>query len=60
MALKPNGGLDTGAVESLGFPSPVQNSLVLYVEGSVNAALGYSSFESEAILGGGTSAGASS
>jgi hypothetical protein len=41
-ALKPNGGADTGAVESLGFPSPTTNSVVIYVEGSVDSALTYS------------------
>ena len=42
-ALKPNGGADGGAVKSLGFPSPVNNSFVLYIEGSVDSALTYSS-----------------
>jgi len=40
VALRPNGGLDTGAVESLGFPSPTTNSHVIYVEGTVDTALG--------------------
>jgi hypothetical protein len=49
--LKPNGGLDTGAVESLGFPSPTTNSMVIYVEGSVDSALTYSTLGDESVLG---------
>jgi trimeric autotransporter adhesin len=51
-ALKPNGGADTGAVESFGFPSPVTNSHVMYVEGQVNSALNYSAATEAAISGG--------
>ncbi len=49
-ALKPNGGSDTGTVESFGFPNPATNSLALYIEGSVDSALTYGSQGAETAI----------
>lgn len=56
-ALKPNGGADTGAVESFGFPSPVTNSHTIYIEGQIDSALNYSASSEVAISGGANTVG---